>query len=113
MIYTRNQEVLNVSKGLFGYMHNISSHTQYLLAKTFEDEKWIDNYVKTYRTRLTKLHTALKNALKRADISLFESQGTMMAWADFRKLLKEPTWEAEDQLWDELFKKCKWLVTRG
>ena len=36
VIYSRNGDVLSASRGLFGYMHNISSHTQYLLAKTFE-----------------------------------------------------------------------------
>ena len=78
-----------------------------------EDDKWVDNYVKTARKRLTVSRTAFKDALKAANIPLFESQGTLMGWADFRGMLRESSWEAENELWEELYKECGWMIKRG
>lgn len=36
-----------------------------------------------------------------------------MAWIDFRSFLKESTWDAETQLWEELYKDCGWMIKRG
>lgn len=95
-IYTQNEDILAASRSTFGMLHQVSSHTQFLLQKILEDDKWLDNYVKMAKKRLTISKTAFKGALKAADIPLFESQGTLMGWVDFRAFLREKTWEAEN-----------------
>lgn len=112
-IYTKNEDILEASRSTFGMLHQVSTHTQFLLQKILEDDKWVDSYVKTAKKRLTISRNALKDALKAADIPLFESQGTLMAWIDFRGFLKESTWDAETQLWEELYKDCGWMIKRG
>lgn len=112
-IYTQNQDILQASRSTFGMLHQVSTHTQFLLQKILEDTKWIDQFVKDTRRKLQKTRASLKDALKAAGIPLFESQGTLMAWVDFRGLLKEKTWEAETELWQELFKECGWMIKRG
>jgi len=94
-------------------MHQVSSHTQFLLQKVLEDEKWVDNYIKTARKRLTISKNSFKEALDAAGIPLFESQGTLMGWVDLRAFLRESSWEAENELWEELYKDVGWMVKRG
>lgn len=60
----------------------------------------MDNFVKSSKKRLTASRNAFKDALAAANIPLFESNGTLMGWVDFRGFLKESTWEAENELWE-------------
>lgn len=83
------------------------------MRKVFEDEEWLENYITVVRRRLTKAYKAIVSALKAIDVPVFEGQGTLMLWADFRKFLPQNNWDGEDQLWEELFTECKWLITRG
>ena len=46
---------------------------------------------------------ALKDALDAINVPMLPAQGTLMVWADFRKYLKDNSWEAELNLWMELF----------
>ncbi len=55
----------------------------------------------------------LKEALQSVNVPLTPAIGTLTAWADFRNKLKEQTFEAESQLWDELFVNSKILVISG
>lgn len=48
-IYTKNNDIIAASQSTFGMLHQVSSHTQFLLQKILEDEKWLANYVKTAR----------------------------------------------------------------
>lgn len=72
-IYTKNEDILAASRSTFGMLHQVSSHTQFLLQKILEDEKWVDNFVKTSKMRLQKTRASFKDALKTAGIPLFES----------------------------------------
>lgn len=112
-IYTKNEDILAASRSTFGMLHQVSTHTQFLLQKLLEDEKWLDSFVKTSKKRLTTSRNAFKEALKAANVPLFESQGTLMGWVDFRGYLRESSWEAENELWEELYKECGWMIKRG
>jgi aspartate/methionine/tyrosine aminotransferase len=112
-IFTQNQDILAASRSTFGMLHQVSSHTQFLMQKILEDQKWLEDYVKMARKRLTASRTAFKDALQAANIPLFESQGTLMGWVDMRAFLVESSWEAENALWEELYKDCGWMIKRG
>lgn len=113
IVYTYNEELRNAFSRIFGYLLQASTHSQYLMRKVFEDEVWLENFITVIRRRLTKCYKSVTGALKAADIPVFEGQGTLMLWADFRQYLPESSWKGEDQLWMELFTECKWLITRG
>lgn len=36
-----------------------------------------------------------------------------MGWVDLRAYLRESSWEAENELWEELYKEVGWMVKRG
>lgn len=90
-----------------------STHSQYLMSKVFEDEAWIDKYVTVIQRRLTKAYNAIIDALQSIDVPVLKSQGSLMLWANFRQYLPEDSWAGENQLWEELFTECKWLITKG
>lgn len=83
------------------------------MQKILEDNDFITKFVKQYRERLTQTRNAFKDALQAANIPLFESQGTLMGWVDMRSYLVESSWEAENALWEELYKDCGWMIKRG
>lgn len=83
------------------------------MSKVFADEAWLEDFIGVLRRRLTKAYKSIVGALKAIDIPVFEGQGTLMLWADFRKFLPENTFHGEDLLWEEIFTECKWLITRG
>lgn len=111
--YTYNEELRTAFSRIFGYLLQASTHSQYLMRKVFEDEIWLENFISVVRRRLTKAYKSVTSALKAIDVPVFEGQGTLMLWADFRQFLPENSWAGEDQLWEELFTECKWLITRG
>ena len=54
------------------------------MRKVFEDEIWLENFITVIRRRLTKAYNSICDALRAIDVPVFEGQGTLMLWADFR-----------------------------
>jgi len=80
----------------------------------FSDEEWLDNYIKTNAERLKNAYDGLKEALAVVGATLYESEGAVMTWADFRSCLPpNPTWEDEEKLCKRLFEECGFLITPG
>ena len=61
--YTYNEEIRQGFSRVYGYLLNASTHTQYLVAKIFEDEAWLEQYLAVVRKRLTLSHHAIVDAL--------------------------------------------------
>ena len=88
--------------------------TQHILTEVLGDEKWLADYVRVNQQRIKECYDALKDALAVVDCVLYPSDGTLMAWADFRAILPEnPTWEDEANLCIRLSEECSWFVTPG
>ena len=49
--YTKNPEIIKAMGGL-GYFQLASNMTQYVMTEVLNDEKWLDNYIKTNRERI-------------------------------------------------------------
>jgi aspartate/methionine/tyrosine aminotransferase len=78
------------------------------------DEKWLENYIQTYRERLSANFEMLTEALAVIDVTVYESEGTLMTWADFRSFLpKNPSEDDEKHLCEQLFEHCGLLLTPG
>lgn len=112
MLFSHNEELLTALKNL-GLFTTVSHVTQHWLTRVLEDSAWVDAYIAKNRKRLYACYQGLQEALNGIGVDLFPCQGTLMAWADFRHLLKEPSWEAETQLWNELFDEHRVLLTTG
>ena len=64
--------------------------------------------------RIKECYDALTDALAVIDVKVYPSEGTLMAWADFRSCLPEnPTWDDEEKLCIRLSEECAWLITPG
>ena len=81
------------------------------MTEILNDEKWVDNYIKTNRERIYQKFKEIKGSLELCGVSVYEPEGTLMCWADFRKFLpKNPTWEDEEKLCTRLFNDIGWLI---
>lgn len=97
-----------------GYFQLASNMTQYVMTEILNDEKWVNNYIKTNRERIHEKFQEIKRALEVSGIQVYESEGTLMCWADLRKFLpKNPTWEDEKKLCKRLFDDIGWLIQPG
>ena len=70
--YTCNEEIRQGFTRVYGYLLNASTHTQYLVAKVFGDEAWLERYISVVRRRITISHEAVVDALKAIDVPVFE-----------------------------------------
>lgn len=48
IIYTHNEDILAANRSVYGYLQNVSAHTQYFVQRAFEDEKWLKDFVETF-----------------------------------------------------------------
>ena len=100
--------------GSIGYFQLASNMTQYVMTEVLNDQEWLDKYVQTNRQRIYQKYTELKQALETNGVPVFESQGTLMCWADFRAYLpKDPTWKDEEELCKRLFNDIGLLIDPG
>ena len=111
-LFSHNRDLLSAANNLT-YFQAVSNHTQWILSQCLADEHFLQNYISDVQRWLYVCYKGLEEALAAIDVPLTPAQGTLMAWADFRKYLPEPTWEGEKQLWLELFDKAKILFTTG
>lgn len=109
-LLTHNQDLL---KGFdtIDYYQGVSSYTQFMLTAVFEDRDFVRWYIDENQRRLYETYQELKSALQRIDVPLYESQGTIFAWADFSLYLKDG--QTEEELWMELFRDVKVALTTG
>jgi aspartate/methionine/tyrosine aminotransferase len=79
--------------GNIGYFQGVSNITQHVMNEVLSDEQWLEDYVSMNQKRIQESFIALKEALAVIDVTVYESKGTLMAWADFRSCLPpNPTW---------------------
>ena len=75
--------------------------------------EFVAGYIKTNQAKLLQCYRALEDALSVIGVGLTRCQGTLMAWADFRRHLRTATWDAELELWRDLFSTSRILLTTG
>lgn len=91
----------------------MSNFVQHVLANALEDLSWVDEFLLAHRTTLTTLSAAVCAVFAEAGIPTFAAKAGMFAWIDVREALREDTYEAERELWTELYDSVKVLVTPG
>lgn len=111
-IHSRNKELNNVLGGL-GYFHAIPGDLQHRVAEMLEDGEFLNRFQEENRRLLKKAYDKVAGALKRVGASCVCPMGGLFVWADFRKFLDEPTWEAEDRLYERLLKEEGILLSPG
>lgn len=112
IIYSYNDIVVNCARKMssFGL---VSTQTQHLIAAMLSDDMFIEKYISESRKRLAARHGVFTRGLMQVRIGNLDSNAGLFFWMDLRKLLKEPTVEAELVLWHVIINEVKLNVSPG
>ena len=93
--------------------HMVSNHTQWMIGQLLSDEVFLKDYIPANRTQLTKSYKLTIATFQKLDIDYIPIRGSFFIWADFSKFLSAQTQEAEDELWLDIYKKTRIVLTPG
>uniref|UniRef100_A0A3P9LDW1 Uncharacterized protein n=1 Tax=Oryzias latipes TaxID=8090 RepID=A0A3P9LDW1_ORYLA len=111
-LYTENRDLVQALAQL-GAFHGIPGTTQYQVAQLLQDREWISKeFLPKNRQRLKAAHTYLTGELRSMGIPFLASSAALYVWADFRKYLRESSFQEELALWRR-FLKHKVLLSCG
>jgi 1-aminocyclopropane-1-carboxylate synthase len=96
-LYTQNKLLLNAYANL-GWTFTSSNWVQQALTFLLEDETFIDAYIAENKYRLRLSYNFLSNALSNMSINVIPADAALFCLIDLRHLLREMSWEAEDEL---------------
>ncbi|KAL0393590.1 UNVERIFIED_CONTAM: 1-aminocyclopropane-1-carboxylate synthase [Sesamum latifolium] len=112
IVYSYNDIVVNCARKMssFGL---VSTQTQHLLASMLSDDVFVDRFTAESSKRLETRHGILSAGLAQVGIGSLKSNAGLFCWMDLRRLLKEPTFEAELELWRVIINDVKLNVSPG
>nr|XP_015193578.1 PREDICTED: 1-aminocyclopropane-1-carboxylate synthase-like protein 1 [Lepisosteus oculatus] len=111
-LYSENREVVEALEKLASF-HGVPGPTQHQVARLLSDRDWIDRvYLQANRTRLKTAHQYIVSELKALNVPFLNRPAGLYIWVDFRKYLREETFEEELTLWRQ-FLNNKVLVSCG
>ncbi|OVA02116.1 Aminotransferase [Macleaya cordata] len=112
IIYSYNKNVVNCARKMssFGL---ISTQTQHLIAAMLSDDEFVDRFLTQNSKRLARRHKTFTEGLEEVGIGSLKSNAGLFFWMDLRRLLKEPTLEAEMSLWRVIINDVKLNVSPG
>ncbi|XP_068635112.1 1-aminocyclopropane-1-carboxylate synthase-like [Aristolochia californica] len=112
IVYSYNDIVVNCGRKMssFGL---VSTQTQHLIAAMLSDDEFVDKFLAESARKLGMRYKQFTRGLSPVGISCLKSNAGLFCWMDLRKLLKEPTVEAEMALWRTIIHNVKLNVSPG
>ncbi len=110
LVYSQNEQFLEAYMNL-NAPHMVSNYTQWIFQQVLSDHAFIANYVQKNQKALTESYVLVVEKLKSAGIPYVPSRGSLFVWIDLSKHLSAQTSEAETELWLDIYKKTKVLIT--
>ncbi|KAM9377881.1 1-aminocyclopropane-1-carboxylate synthase-like protein 1 [Pholidichthys leucotaenia] len=109
-LYTENRDLVEaVAKVAF--LHGIPGTTQHQAAQLLKDREWINEvFLPENRQRLKAVYSYVTRELRSLGIPYLDRPAALYVWADFRKYLRESSFEEELSLWS-CFLKHKVLLS--
>ncbi|GLC48246.1 hypothetical protein PLESTB_000075000 [Pleodorina starrii] len=111
-LHTRNP-LLRQALDNLGYFCAVPNPVQWGLIHMLEDRQWLAAFLETNRARLKDSYDKLEAALVEAGIPHVAADSAMFCWVDLRCWLPEPSWAGEAELWAEMCRECRVLLTPG
>lgn len=98
-LYSENRDLLEALAKL-GAFHGLPGTTQHQVAQLLKDRDWISgDFLPVNRRRLRAAHGYITEELLSMGVPFLNRPATMFLWADFRKYLRESSFEEELSLW--------------
>ncbi|CAA0812135.1 1-aminocyclopropane-1-carboxylate synthase-like protein 1 [Striga hermonthica] len=112
VIYSYNDRVVNCARKMssFGL---VSTQTQRLIASMLSDEEFVGRFLCESSKRLSARHRVLTLGLAQVGIGCLKGNAGLFCWMDLRGLLREPTFEAEMEIWRVIVNDVKINVSPG
>ncbi|XP_059642624.1 1-aminocyclopropane-1-carboxylate synthase-like [Cornus florida] len=112
VVYSYNDAVVNCARKMssFGL---VSTQTQRLIASMLLDDHFVETFIVESAERLSKRHETFTKGLAQVGIGSLNSNAGLFFWMDLRRLLQEPTVEAEMKLWRVIINEVKLNVSPG
>lgn len=112
VLITENVDLMRAVDAL-GYWALVSGDTQHMLGEMISDSPWVDAYIEAMRSGLRDSYAAVSAALSTAGVPSVAAGGGFFVLCDFRQFLSEPTWEAEEALWQRMLEEANVNLTPG
>ncbi|CAI5939264.1 unnamed protein product, partial [Closterium sp. NIES-64] len=112
ILVSRNQKLLR-ALGMLNLFSMVSQDTQWALSALLEDDAWVDAFLAENRKRLHRSHRLICSTLEELSIPFVPSGAAMFVFADMRRFLSAPTFEAEKQLWTDIKDGAKLVMVPG
>jgi aspartate/methionine/tyrosine aminotransferase len=110
LIYSHNTALLQ-AWGNSGAPSITSNYTQWLLTELLNDHDWVANFQAKNRQRLTQAYSTVIATLKQHGIAYAPAAGSLFVWFDCSRFLSEDSEEAEQALWQSIFRDTGLLLT--
>ncbi len=110
IFYSKNEKLVNAMKTL-SYFHCVSSLTQKSSAKLLSDFEFIDLYLEENNKRLRETKNLIISSLP--ELKYIDGDSGLFFLVDFRKFLKEQSFEEERKLWRTLIHDYKISLSCG
>ena len=110
LIHSHNADLIR-AYGNVNLTHSVSNLTQWLMERVLHDQDFVKSYLAENQKRLTEAYAVVATALKKMHTPYNPSRGSLFIWMDLSELLAEPTSEAEEALWLEIYHSTGILLT--
>ena len=117
VLITQN-EALKRALGTLGYFHGISQLAQHALAPLLVDSEFLTAYFAANQRRLAHQLAVVKELARllpgaSGTGGVNDAKAGLFCWLDLRRFLTAPTFESERQLFAELARECRVVLTPG
>lgn len=107
-LYTKNERLIkawanNCAPSIAG------NYAQWLLTELLNDGDWAINHIRNIP--LTESYTTVIRSLRSRNIEYIPAVGSLFVWFNLAPYLNEPSHEAQEDLWTEIFEQTGVLLT--
>ncbi|XP_061337824.1 1-aminocyclopropane-1-carboxylate synthase isoform X2 [Gastrolobium bilobum] len=112
IIYSYNDDVVHCARKMssFGL---VSTQTQYLMASMLSDDEFVGRFLAESAKRIGQRYRVFTRGLAEVGLKCLPSNGGLFVWMDLRRLLKNPNFESEMELWKVIIHDVKINVSPG
>ncbi|GKU95206.1 hypothetical protein SLEP1_g8593 [Rubroshorea leprosula] len=112
IVHSYNDAVVNCARRMPS-IGLVSSQTQHLISAMLSDDEFVDRFIAKSKERLATRDKVFTETLYRVGIDCLNGDAGLFKWMDWRRLLKDQSFEAEMELWRVIINEIKLNVSPG